>query len=118
MPNVIDYVEFAVDDLKQATAFYAKALGWEFNDYGGEYAGIKDPSNPGHEFGGLNPHPATSRGDGVTVLARTDDVDASLASVLAAGGRITTELNEYPGGRRFMFADPWGNIVGVYQPSE
>ena len=117
MPNVIDYVEFAVDDLQQATAFYAKALGWEFNDYGGEYAGIKDPTNPGREVGGLNPIPATSRGDGVTILARSDDVDAALASVLAAGGRITTELHEYPGGRRFMFADPWGNIVGVYQPS-
>jgi predicted enzyme related to lactoylglutathione lyase len=54
----------------------------------------------------------------VVALARTDDTDASLASVLAAGGRIVVELNEYPGGRRFMFADPWGNILGVYQPSE
>ena len=50
-------------------------------------------------------------------LARTDDADASLASVLAAGGKITVELNEYPGGRRFMFADPWGNILGIYEPA-
>jgi len=118
MGHVIDYVEFAVDDLEQAKAFYAKALGWAFNDYGGEYAGIKDPSNPDHEFGGLNPHPATSRGDGVMALARTDDADAALASVRAAGGRITVELHDYPGGRRFMFADPWGNVLGVYEPSE
>ena len=118
MAHVIDYVELAVDDLEQAKAFYAAALGWAFNDYGPDYAGIKDPASPDHEFAGLNPHPATSRGDGVIALARTDDADASLASVLAAGGRITVELNEYPGGRRFMFADPWGNILGVYQPSE
>ena len=118
MGNAIDYVEFAVDDLEQAKAFYAKALGWAFNDYGGEYAGIKDPATPDKEFGGLNPVTATSRGDGVTALARTDDVDGALASVLAAGGTIHVELHEYPGGRRFMFADPWGNIVGVYQPSE
>lgn len=118
MNHVIDYVEFAVDDLEQAKAFYAKALGWAFNDYGPDYAGIQDPARPGQEFGGLNPHPATSRGDGVVALARTADADASLASVLAAGGRITVELNEYPGGRRFMFADPWGNILGVYQPLE
>ncbi len=70
------------------------------------------------EFGGLNAHPASSRGDGVVALARTDDADASLASVLAAAGRIVVELNEYPGGRRFMFADPWGNVLGVYQPLE
>jgi predicted enzyme related to lactoylglutathione lyase len=118
MGHVIDYVEFAVDDLQQATAFYGKALGWEFNDYGGEYAGIKDPGNPDHEFGGLNPHPASSRGNGVLALVRSDDVEAALASVLAAGGRIADELAAYPGGRRFTFADPSGNILGVYQPSE
>ena len=118
MAHGIDYVELAVDDLAQAKAFYGKALGWAFNEYGADYAGIKDPADPAHEFGGLNPHPASSRGDGVVALARTDDVEADLANVLAAGGRITVELNEYPGGRRFMFADPWGNVLGVYEPSE
>jgi predicted enzyme related to lactoylglutathione lyase len=118
MAPVIDYVEFAVDDLEQAKAFYANALGWAFNDYGGEYVGIKDPSDPDREFGGLNPVTPPSRGQGVLALARTDDADAALASVLAAGGRIVVELSEYPGGRRFQFADPWGNVLGVYQPHE
>jgi uncharacterized protein len=118
MGNVIDYVELAVDDLEQAKAFYASALGWAFNDYGGEYAGIKDPDMPDREFGGLNPHPASSRGDGVMALVRSDDVDGALASILAAGGSIHVALHDYPGGRRFMFVDPWGNILGVYQPSE
>jgi predicted enzyme related to lactoylglutathione lyase len=117
MTNVLDYVELAVDDLEAATAFYAKALGWTFNDYGGMYAGIQDPRDAGREVGGLNPIAASSRGDGVLALARTDDVDASLASVLAAGGRIVVDLHDYPGGRRFTFADPFGNILGVYQPA-
>jgi predicted enzyme related to lactoylglutathione lyase len=116
MANVIDYVELAVDDLEQAKAFYAKALGWTFTDYGTDYVGIQDPTRHGHEFGGLNPVSASSRGDSVLALARSDDADASLASVLAAGGRVVVELHEYPGGRRFTFADPWGNILGVYQP--
>src|SRR3954453_8704339 len=118
MANVIDYVELAVDDLEQAKMFYANALGWSFNDYGPDYAGIKDPDNPGHEFGGLSPHPASSRGDGVVALVRTADADAVLASVLGAGGRVHVEMHDYPGGRRFLFADPWGNILGVYEPSE
>ena len=41
MTHVIDYIELAVDDLEQAKAFYAMALGWAFNDYGPDYAGIK-----------------------------------------------------------------------------
>ena len=118
MALVIDYVELAVDDLERAKDFYAKALGWTFNDYGGEYAGIQDPRNPGREFGGLNLQAATSRGDGVVALMKTDDAERTLAGVLAAGGRIHVQLHDYPGGRRFMFADPWGNVLGAYQPSE
>ena len=88
MANVIDYVELAVDDLGQAKAFYAKALGWTFNDYGPDYAGIQDPRNPGQEFGGLSPVTPASRGEGVLALVRTENVEDALASVLAAGGRV------------------------------
>jgi len=118
MAHVIDYVELAVDDVGQAKAFYATALGWTFTDYGPDYAGIQDPRHPGQEFGGLSQNSPSSRGDGVLALARTDDAEAALASVLAAGGRIAVELHEYPGGRRFTFADPSGNVLGVYQPLE
>jgi predicted enzyme related to lactoylglutathione lyase len=118
MANVIDYVELAVDDLGQAKAFYGNALGWTFTDYGPDYVGIQDPTRPGQEFGGLSPHRPSSRGDGVLALARTDDAEAAKASVLSAGGRVVVELHEYPGGRRFTFADPWGNVLGVYQPHE
>jgi predicted enzyme related to lactoylglutathione lyase len=118
MANVIDYVELAVDDLEQAKAFYTKALGWTFNDYGPDYAGIKDPSDPDHEFGGLSPGAPRSRGEGVLALVRTENADETLASVLDAGGRIQVEMHAYPGGRRFTFADPSGNVLGVYQSHE
>jgi predicted enzyme related to lactoylglutathione lyase len=117
MANVIDYIEFAVDDLEQSKAFYAKALGWSFNDYGPDYAGIKDPTTGG-EFGGLAPQPVASRGEGVLALIRTDDADAALSAVVEAGGRIQAAMDDYPGGRRFTFADPSGNILGIYEPSE
>jgi len=117
MAHVIDYVELAVNDLEEAKAFYANALGWRFTDYGPDYAGIQDPRSPGQEFGGMSAEQKAGRGDGgVLALVRTDDADAALASVLAAGGRVQAELHDYPGGRRFTFADPSGNILGVYQP--
>jgi uncharacterized protein len=118
MSNVIDYVELAVDDLPAAKDFYAKALGWAFNDYGPEYAGIQDPRTPGAEFGGLSPASIPTRGRGILALVRTEDADAALTSVLEAGGRIQAEGHAYPGGRRFTFADPSGNVLGVYEPSE
>jgi uncharacterized protein len=117
MTHVIDYIEFAVDDLEQSKAFYAKALGWAFNDYGPDYAGIKNPTT-GVEFGGLSPQPVASRGEGVLALIRTDDADAALTSVMEAGGRVHLAMHDYPGGRRFTFTDPSGNVLGVYEPSE
>ena len=64
----------------------------------------------------MYPNPSASRGDSVLALCRTDDAEAALASVMAAGGKIRDELHEYPGGRRFTFTDPSGNLLGVYQP--
>lgn len=117
MTLAIDYVEFAVNDLEQSKKFYSEVFDWTFNDYGPEYSGIQDPRNPAEEIGGLSPHQPTSRGDGMLPLVRSDDVEATLARVLAAGGEVRIELHEYPGGRRFTFADPSGNILGVYQPA-
>ena len=39
--HTIDYIEFTVRDLPAAKRFYSTAFGWQFNDYGPEYAGIK-----------------------------------------------------------------------------
>jgi predicted enzyme related to lactoylglutathione lyase len=50
-------------------------------------------------------------------LARTDNAQQAQAAVEAAGGGIVLALYEYPGGRRFTFADPWGNVLGVYEPA-
>ena len=55
---------------------------------------------------------------GVLALIRTDDADATLAGVVDAGGRVQAAMHDYPGGRRFTFADPSGNVLGVYEPSE
>ncbi|WP_310528084.1 VOC family protein [Nocardioides sp.] len=39
--HVIDYIELNVVDLAASRAFYEQAFGWEFNDYGPDYAGMK-----------------------------------------------------------------------------
>ena len=96
MANVIDYIELAVDDLEQAKAFYATALGWTFTDYGPDYAGIQDPRNPGQEFGGLSTEAPASRGEGVLALVRSANADDTLASVLDAGGRIQVGCTTIP----------------------
>jgi predicted enzyme related to lactoylglutathione lyase len=109
--HAIDYIELAVTDLPAAQRFYAAAFGWEFTAYGDQYAGIRDGS--GAEVGGLALAPEVRPG-GPLVLLWSDDLDRTLAAVPTAGGRVIAGPYEFPGGRRFHFADPSGNELGVW----
>jgi uncharacterized protein len=114
--HAISYIEIPVTDLTRATAFYRAAFGWGFNMYGDAYAGIRavaDAPAPAPEVGGLAVAPKAGGGSPF-VLLYSDDLEASLASVRAAGGTIAKEPYAYPGGRRFHFRDPEGNELGVY----
>jgi predicted enzyme related to lactoylglutathione lyase len=113
--HTLDYIELAAPDVARAKAFYATAFAWEFNDYGPEYAGIRSADGR-EEVGGLTAG-STPSAEGVLVLVYSEDIDASLRAVEAAGGTVTDPLFDYPGGRRFHFTDPAGNRLGVYQPA-
>jgi uncharacterized protein len=114
--HALDYVEISVTDLARAREFYGQAFGWRFNDYGPDYAGIQT-ADGGGEVGGLGVGRDTGPG-GVLALLRSDDLDASVAAVEAAGGSVVEAPYDYPGGRRFFFGDPDGNVLGAYQPSD
>lgn len=108
--HVINYIEFSVTDLQRAKAFYAAAFGWTFNDYGPGYAGIRGGED---EVGGLAKAEQVT-GGGPLVVLYSEDLDASEAAVVEAGGEISTPTFEFPGGRRFHFRDPSGNELAVW----
>src|SRR4051794_5086668 len=110
----IDYVEIYVDDVPAAKAFYGGVFGWRFNDYGDTYAGIQAPDGDG-EVGGITE--GDQRGGAPLVLVISDDLDASLRAVSDAGSEVVEGPFDYPGGRRFHFRDPSGNVLGVFQPA-
>ena len=51
------------------------------------------------------------------MLLFSDDLDATVSAVESAGGTITASPYDFPGGRRFEFADPDGNVLGVWASS-
>jgi predicted enzyme related to lactoylglutathione lyase len=110
--HAISYIELSVDDLVATREFYSSAFGWEFNDYGQSYAGIRS-SDGEVEVGGLN---ATSApvASGPLVLLFSDDLDATVSAVERAGGETVAAPYDFPGGRRFHFRDPSGNVLGVW----
>lgn len=107
--HTIDYLEFTVSDLEQAKRFYSEAFDWKFTDYAPVYAGIQGPDR---EVGGLRV--GDVRPGGVLVVLFSEDLQVSLDRVKAAGGRITQEPFDFPGGRRFQFLDPSGNELAVW----
>ena len=107
----ISYVELPVKQVAGPRDFYARAFGWTFTDFGPGYAattggdvdlGINGSSG---EVGSAT-HPLP--------IVEVQDLEAALDSVVAAGGEVTVPIFPYPGGRRFHFRDPAGNILGVF----
>ena len=111
-PNQIDFIEFparTVSAVGKAKAFYSKTFGWEFQDWGDDYA---DTSSSGIGSG-FNADPGHRPGKPLVVIY-TRDLPATLSKVIASGGKITKDIFSFPGGRRFHFQDPCGNELAVW----
>lgn len=111
----IDYIEINVTDLDAAKRFYGRAFGWTFTDYGPVYVGFTDAGRD-REGGGFLKQDEVRHG-GALVILYSRDLEATFAAVREAGGGITKEIFEFPGGRRFHFTDPSGNELAVWSAS-
>jgi len=106
----IDYVELPSATAHELTrAFYAKAFGWAFTDYGPDYAA----TTTGDVDIGLNGQPQEALSAPLPVV-RVDDLEAAFDAVTKAGGVIAKPIFAFPGGRRFHFIDPGGSELAVW----
>lgn len=115
----IDYVELPAPEFEGSKRFYSLVFGWNWTQYGPTYAAYEGGSVEIGLNGAATAAPAHAQGSedsiGPLVLLSCDDLEARQAEVAAAGGVIVSPIYPYPGGRRFHFVDPSGNILGVYQ---
>ena len=110
-PPQIDYIELPSVTAHELTrAFYAKAFGWNFTDYGPDYAATEG----GTVDVGLNGQPDEPLSAPLPVV-RVDDLSQAFESVVAAGGLIAKAIFAFPGGKRFHFIDPSGSELAVWQ---
>ena len=111
----MDYIEFPATDIPATKRFYHAVFGWDFQDYGPGYVSFHD----GRLGGGFNAEsqPAGAGGDktrGVLVVIYARSLDDTRRKVIEAGGKVVREIFEFPGGKRFHFADPNGNELAVW----
>ncbi len=105
----IDYVELQVSDMAATKKFYGGLFGWEFVDYGPDYASFND----GRLDGGFAVVDKVSVG-AVLLVFYSKDLEALIQQIEEHGGRIVKPTFEFPGGRRFHFADPSGNELAAW----
>jgi uncharacterized protein len=106
----IDYVELPSATAHELTrAFYAKAFGWDFANYGPSYSATTN----GTTDVGLQGDPGDALSAPLPVI-RVDDLEAAFDTVSSAGGVIARPIFAFPGGRRFHFIDPSGSELAVW----
>jgi predicted enzyme related to lactoylglutathione lyase len=103
----IDYVEFSASEVTKSKEFYGRVFGWQFEDYGPEYASFTD----GRMAGGFAAAPKRSE---PLVVLYVANLEAFVDRVKSAGGSIVKPIFSFPGGRRFHFNDPDGNELAVW----
>jgi predicted enzyme related to lactoylglutathione lyase len=112
----IDYVELPANGaVAECKRFYGEAFGWSFVDYGPDYASF-DGAGVDGGFNGDPDGQGGSKAPLVVLYAR--DLEAMEAKVRAAGAKIVVPIFEFPGGRRFHFQDPAGNLLAVWTMTE
>ena len=111
--GILDYLEMPVQSVAAQKRFYSDAFGWDFTSYGDEYAAHeKGPCQ--FALNGTGEH----QGKAALPVVRVTDIAEAYKSVVEAGGIITLETFDFPGGRRFHFDDPEGQAMAVYEPAE
>ena len=107
----INYIEFPSENrehLARSRAFFGDVFGWKWQMWGDDYADT-------HESGvscGLTA--AEERSPTPLVVMYSADLEATRARVLEAGGSLTRDIFEFPGGRRFHFREPGGIELAVW----
>lgn len=105
----IDYIEFAATDLGRTKEFYTRVFGWVFTDYGDAYTAFED----GRLSGGFYQAPSVAAGGPLVVMYAADLASVQRA-IEQAGGQVVRPVFDFPGGRRFHFSDPSGNVLAVW----
>lgn len=117
MSNQIAHFAINADDLERAQRFYGEVFGWTFHPWGPPGFCRVDTGQ-----GGLGGAMQTRRtlGDkpihGFECTIAVEDVDAAVAAIERAGGRIVMDKATIAGvGHLVFFEDSEGNVAGAMQ---
>jgi len=114
--NNFVHVDIATKNSAASGKFYAEIFGWEIThmaEY--NYTMFKGPDTTAGGF--INIDNETYKEGDVIVYINVADLDATVAKIIAAGGKITQPKMEIPGVGWFaFFTDPSNTRLALLQP--
>ena len=108
----LNYVEFPATDIPATKKFFENAFNWTFEDFGPDYSSFSDQGLSGG-FYKSDLTSVASKGAALLVLL-SEDLENTQSIVESVGGKISTQIFSFPGGRRFHFIEPSGNEFAVW----
>jgi hypothetical protein len=125
--NPVVHFEMPYDDRERMTRFYGSTFGWGTEVLSAEMGNYvlamttesdaKGPKAPGAINGGFFPRQAGAPNQHPSVVIAVSDIQAAVAKVAGAGGKVLGEPMEIPGvGQYVSFTDTEGNLVSMLQP--
>jgi predicted enzyme related to lactoylglutathione lyase len=122
MNNKVVFFEIPSSNFSQAKEFYEKVFDWKVQLWGDEGAMAlttpvdkdQNPLEPGGINGGF--YKRKSNHDYPSFGVETSDMERTLAAIEKAGGKVVTPKHSI-GEWGFMadFADPEGNVIGLWE---
>jgi predicted enzyme related to lactoylglutathione lyase len=109
----IVHIEFKSSDFERTAAFYAKLFDWR-TEQNASASYMKLDSTDGPSGGWVRADLVQAAGPIAYLVV--DDLAAKLDAVERAGGRVLVRSLPFAGGGEIgLFADPDGNVLGLWQ---
>jgi predicted enzyme related to lactoylglutathione lyase len=109
----ICYLEIPTADIPRSVSFYQKVFGWQIRGRGDGATAFDDGA--GEVSGAWVSGRPTSPVPGLLLYIMVDSVSTTVELVVANGGRIVQPIGMDAPEITARFADPDGNVLGLYQ---
>ena len=109
----ICYVEIPCTDVATSSQFYKTVFSWNLRKRGDGATSFDDIT--GQVSGAFVLRRPPSPTPGLLIYIMVDSVEAMIKAVEAAGGKIVQPLGADAPEITARFADPGGNVLGLYQ---
>lgn len=116
MDNKLCHFEIASKDVEKAMKFYSTVFNWKINwDEKMNYGMIDTGAYPG---GGLD-KAKEDQPPGINLYILVESIEETLKNIVNNGGKVIVEKSEITTIGWFAhFADPDGNVLGIYEHLE